>query len=377
MQQISRIWDSMTPAQQRRLVILLGVIAVTTAALVSWSLRPSWALLYSDLSSQDAAAVADYLREQRVPYRLAQQGTAIEVPEDRVYELRLKTASKGLLGSSTVGLELFDRSTLPGTDFANRVNLQRALQGELARTIGAMKEVASARVHLVLPQKNLFGEETPARASVLVNLRGAKGALSHEQVAGIQTLVAQAVEGLSPEKVTVVDEHGRILGGQGGDSVLTAAQYESKVRYERLLRERLQSMMDAFVGPYKSVVQVEADVNSESQQVSQEQVQPIGGGQGALRRESVVKEDYSGGATSTGGPAGASSNLFGATAGTRPGGGGTYSHSEQTREYEFSRTTTKTIKPPGSIRRVSVAVLVDESVTADEQALVPVIQAAM
>ena len=126
----------MTPAQQRRLVILLGVIAVTTAALVSWSLRPNWALLYSDLSSQDAAAVADYLREQRVPYRLAQQGTAIEVPEDRVYELRLKTASKGLLGSSTVGLELFDRSTLPGTDFANRVNLQRALQGELARTIG-------------------------------------------------------------------------------------------------------------------------------------------------------------------------------------------------------------------------------------------------
>ncbi len=373
----------MGPGQRRRLVAMLVVVGLTTLGLVSWALRPSYATLYAEMSGQDASAVADYLREQKVPYRLTAQGTAIEVPQDRLYDLRLKTASQGLLGSGTVGLEIFDRGTLPGTDFANRVNLQRALQGELTRTITALNEVSSARVHLVLPEESLFGEPTPPRASVMVNLRGGRaGSLSQEQVAGVQVLVAQAVEGLAPEQVTVVDQHGRVLGGGQDQTGLTAAQQEAKARYESLLRQRLQGMMDSFVGPSKAIVQVEAQMVYETEEISSEQVQPgpvpgvVPTTQGTLRRDHVVKEDYSGGTGRVGGAAGVSSNVFGSTPSGTGGGGGQYSHSEETREYEFSRTTTKTTRPPGKVARLSVAVLVDESIEADERVIASVIQAA-
>jgi flagellar M-ring protein FliF len=366
----------MAPEQRRRLAVLLGLVGTAAIALVIWALRPTYQVLYSELSPQDASALADYLRDKKIPYRLVAQGTAIEVPQDQVYELRLKTAGEGLLASGTVGLEIFDRSTLPGTDFANRVNLQRALQGELSRTVASLSEVSSARVHLVMPEKSLFGEEKPAQASVMVNLRGGK-TLSAEQVHGIQMLVAKAVEGLKPEEVVIVDQHGTVLGGGEGQEMLTAAQLEAKAKYESLMCQRLQQMMDAFVGPNKSVVQVEAQMIYDSEEVNMEQVQPLKTPGGAIRREHVTKEDYVGGGSAAGGPAGASANVLGQRGGSLPRASGQYTHIEETREYEFSRTTTRTVRPPGKVARVSVAVLVDESVPASTNTIASVLQAAI
>lgn len=377
MEQLSRIWQSMTPGQRARLAATLALVAGCTIALTIWAVRPNYALLYSDLSPEDAAAIAEYLRENKVPYRLIAGGTAIEVPQQRVYDLRLKTASKGLLGSGTVGLELFDKATLPGTDFANRINLQRAIQGELSRTIASLSAVSSARVHVVLPEKSLFGEGKPPQASVLVNLRGGSG-LSGEQVRGIQMLVARAVEGLKPEEVTVVDQTGHILGGAGGSGVLTLAQLEAKARYETLLKRRLQAMLDALVGTNKSVVEVQADMTFEQEEVNSEQIAPPEGMAAApLRREYTITETYSGGTTSTGGAVGVASNVFAPGGARGQTGAGNYSHNEQTREYEFSRTTTKTIRPPGKLQRVTVAVLIDEGVAVDPPTVRSAVEAAI
>jgi len=375
-EQLRRIWEQMTPAQRVRLGVMLGIVALGTVALVMWALRPSWAVLYTDLSPADAAAITEFLKEQRVPYRLSHGGSVVEVPEDRVYELRIKTASKGLIGSSTTGFEIFDRSTLPGTDFANRVNLQRALQGELSKTIAALEEVSAARVHLVLPEEDLFGESKPAEASVMVKLRGQ---LSREQVRGIQMLVAHSVEGLKPEQVTIVDQYGNVLaGGEEGDVMLTASQMEAKIKYEERLKRRLQQMMDAFVGPHKSVVQAEVEMDFERQEISEEQVSPVAGSnQGVLKREKTVQEDYKGSGAGVGGPAGAASNVAAGGARALGGTGGQYSHSEQTREYEYSRRIAKILRPPGKIKRIAVAVMVDEGVDVDIQAVKALVEAAI
>lgn len=374
-EQLKRIWEQMTPAQRVRLGVMLGIVAAGTVALVVWALRPAYAVLYTDLSPTDAAGITEFLREQHIPYRLSHGGTVIEVPEDRVYELRIKTASKGLVGGSTTGFEIFDRSTLPGTDFANRVNLQRALQGELSKTIAALEAVSAARVHIVLPEEDLFGESKPAEASVMVKLRGR---LSSEQVRGIQMLVAHSVEGLKPEKVTIVDQYGNVLaGGDGSDVMLTASQMEAKAKYEDRLRRRLQQMMDAFVGPHKSVVQVEADIDFEKQEIKEEQITPVSTGRGLLKREQTVQEDYRGRGTVVGGPAGTASNVTAGGAGVIGGGGGQYTRNEQTREYEYSRKIANILKPPGKITRIAVAVMVDESVDADVQAIKSLVEAAI
>ncbi|MBC7286524.1 MAG: flagellar M-ring protein FliF [Armatimonadetes bacterium] len=375
-EQLRRIWQEMSPAQRLRLGAMLGVVALGTAALVAWALRPSYAILYTDLSPEDAAAITDYLREQRIPYRLGRGGSVIEVPQERVYELRIKTAGKGLIGSSTTGFELFDRSTLPGTDFANRVNLQRALQGELSKTIASLEEVSDARVHLVLPTDDLFGKSQPAEASVMVKLRGQ---LSAEQVRGIQMLVAHSVEGLKPEQVTIVDQYGNVLAGGGeGDMALTATQMEAKLKFEDELKRRLQQMMDAFVGPHKSVVEARVDMEFDREEIEEEQVTPASaGGQGMLKREEVTREDYRGSGGGVGGPAGTSSNVASGGPVALGGGGGQYSHVEETREYEFSRRIARVLKPPGKIKRIAVAVMVDESVAADIQSIRALIEAAM
>ncbi len=377
MNQLAQIWQSMSPGQRLRLGIMLAVIAVGTVLVVVWALKPTYALLYSDLAPEDAAAIADFLREQKVPYRLVANGTAIMVPEDKVYQLRLQTVSKGLIGKGTVGFEIFDRATLPGTDFANRVNLQRALQGELSRTIASMAEVASARVHIVLPEKTLFGEEQPPRASVLLVLKGG-ATLSREQVRGIQLLVAHAVEGLDADNVTVIDSRGNVLaGGEEGEAGLSAAQLEAKAEYEKLLRSRLQAMLDSLVGPNKSTVQVHTQMVFDKEEVEREEVVPASGGQGVLRQEKTLQETYRGGAPVVGGAAGVSANVYGQGAGGASRGGGQYTHTEQTREYEVSRTVTRTIKPPGKVTRITVAAIVDESVKVDTAQIRRLLEAAV
>lgn len=359
LEQLKRSWDALDRRRQAMLAALALVMVGGLVAVGTWATRPSWAVLYSDLSPADAQAVVEQLGEQAVPYRLAAGGSTVQVPQERLYELRLALAGEGLPASSPVGFELFDRTSLSTSDLQNNVNLQRALQGELERSITTLEEITSARVHLALPPERLFSEETePPSASVVVGLGSTT--LASAQVGAITQLVASAVPGLEPQAVTVVDTAGRVLSGgwDGSGGLLTMAQIEATRACEESLRAHLQSMLDSVLGAHKSVVRVQAALDFQSQETTRETLDPPDG-QGALRREEITEEQYSGGAGTgeVGGPAG----LTGAVGPTPTGERGSYEHRQQTREYEHARTQEHTTSPPGRLQRLTVAVVIDES----------------
>src|SRR5216110_675179 len=213
------------PPARRIVLIATGVGSLTAVlALAWWVQRPLYRPLFTNLAAEDASAIVEALRAEKAPFRLEDGGRAILVPAERLYELRLALASRGLPEGGGVGFEIFDKQTLGQTDFLQRLNYQRALQGELGRTIGQLGGVEAARVHLALPERSLFvAEDRRPSASVVVKLVQGR-TLSAAQIDGIVHLVAASVEGLQPEAVTVVDEAGRILTSdrRGGEAAGTS-----------------------------------------------------------------------------------------------------------------------------------------------------------
>jgi len=322
--------------------------------------------LYTRLSAEDAGQIVEKLKAEKIPYQLKEGGTVILVPEDKVYELRVALAKQGLPAAGQVGFEIFDRSGLPGTQFSNKVNYQRALQGELSRTISAMEEIASARVHLVLPEENLFAEKTPARASVVVAPRGG-GRLDRETCRAIAHIVASAVQELTPENVTIVDNSGRVLYGPesaGNSPGMSTAQFELQQDYEDRLCASLQSMLDAVLGPHLSVVRVKAQLDFDAEEIKSESVRPVAGGRGLVTSEKVREEQYRGSGGERGGPVGAAANLGLSTLTQAPGENGSYVQREETREYEYSKQISSLIKAPGKIKSLAIAAIIDESLPA-------------
>ena len=250
----------------QRVGIISGaaVLAIGLATALIVSMSTAFAPLYYNLSSEDAAEVVDYLQRSRIPYKLADSGRTVKVARDDVYEVRLKLAGSQVMRGG-VGFEIFDKTNLGVTEFVQNINFQRALQGELARTITEIKQIESTRVHLVLPQKALFSEDQEdTTCSVIVKLRpGAR--LGSDQVQGIMSLVAGSVAGLAEDKVTVLDTLGTVLskdlGKRPGQSEMTVNELKFRRSYESDLEERLQSMLERVVGRRKVVVRVSADLD--------------------------------------------------------------------------------------------------------------------
>src|SRR5215470_7597142 len=250
-----------------RRVALLAT-AVGSVALVLglawWVQQPLYRPLFTNLSPEDAASIVEALKAQKVSYQIEDGGRAVLVPAERLYELRLALASKGLPEGGGVGFELFDRQTLGQTDFLQRLNYQRALQGELARTIGQLGGVESARVHLALPERSLFVAEN-RRPSASVVLRLAPGrTLSGGQIDGVVHLVAASVEGLNADDVTVVDEAGRMLtpDRRGTDAAgASSTSLELQRSFERTAEERVESMLGAVVGRDRVIARVAATLD--------------------------------------------------------------------------------------------------------------------
>ncbi|MFW6156251.1 MAG: flagellar basal-body MS-ring/collar protein FliF [Armatimonadota bacterium] len=361
LEQLRETWEALS---RRGQISLIAVGVITLASLIAvgvWATRPSWAVLYSDLAPQDAQSVVEHLREQGVRHQLTSGGTVVQVPRESLYELRIQLAGEGLPDGGSVGFEIFDRSNFSTSDLQNNVNLQRALQGELERSICTLKEIASARVHLALPEERLFSEQQePPSASVVVNISGSR--LSSAQVAAITQLVASAVPGLDSEAVALVDTVGRVLTG-GADAIggmQTMAQLEATRAWEDRLRSHLQSMLDSVLGANRSVVRLQATLDFEDQQITRESFDPVDG-EGVIRREEMTEEQYEGEAgEEVGGPAG----IEGAVRGGR-GGGGSYEHRHETREYDHARLHEQISSPPGRLQRLAVAVVVDDSLGAD------------
>jgi flagellar M-ring protein FliF len=368
--QLKKFWGGLQPLQR---VALAGtgvlVLALALYAIL-WAQTPDYATLFSGLSEQDAAAVVEQLKELKIPYRILQGGTVIQVPQRQVYDARLEMARQGLPKGGTVGFELFDSGQLGNlgmTDFMQRVNFQRALEGELARTIAELEPVAGARVHLVLPQPSLFlAEQREPTASVVLQLKP-MAELSREQIRAINHLVASSVEGLKPGNITLVDVQGNVLSAAGEEDTVpstlqaSTGQIEVQRAYERDLETRLQTMLDQALGPNHAVVRVSAWFNWDRKEINSETYAPLGDGTGVVRSEQTQEETYEGNGTAPGGIPGVDSNSAIPTYPAQQGTGTSrYSKRNTTRNYELSKVVQTVTQAPGTLQRLSVAVLLDE-----------------
>lgn len=244
-------------------IVLVGGIGIFLG-IAYWAGQPDYALLFGNLEPNDANNVVEALRSDGVKYELKNGGSTIYVPRERVYELRLRFAGEGLVSEGPVGYELFDRGTLGMTDFMQKLNLKRALEGELARTVSNIRQVEVARVHLVIPERSAFREtQAEPSASVVLKLSGSSR-LSAEQIEGITQLVAGAVENLVASDVTILDTRGNLLSNpnRGDDNArISSTQLQYQQTIEKHLMEKGQSMLDQIVGAGNAIVRVSASVD--------------------------------------------------------------------------------------------------------------------
>ncbi len=341
-------------------MLIAGVVflaALSFAALILIANRTDFRPLFTNLTSEDAGEIVKKLKDSKTPYQITADGKGVMVPSDKVYELRLSLASEGLPQGGGVGFEIFDRKNFGMTEFVQKLNYQRALQGELTRTISQIAGVEQARVHLVIPEKSLFKEsEKPATASIVLKMKSNRG-LKESEVQGVIHLVSSSIEGMDPEHVTIIDSRGKILS-KGGSSDptarMTSAMQETQHNYEKSIEDRIQTLLDPIVGGGKTVARVTATFDFKRVERVEEKFDPESI---AVRSEQRTDEK---GASSSGaaGVPGVQTNLGRnpAAAATTTGGG---SKSDETLNYEVSRSTAKIIEPVGALGKLSVAVLVD------------------
>ncbi len=338
-----------------RLAAILGIGAGVAAALfaLTMNLGEPKSLLYANLDLKEAGAITGALDQAGIKYEVKGDGATILVPRDQVASARLMLSGKGLPTSGSVGYEIFDEANALGqTDFVQQLNRQRALEGELARTIRSLEGVTNVRVHLVLPHRQLFEEETdPPSASVTLGVGGREP--GPEQVKAVQNLVAGAVPSLKPERVTVVDQHAKTLSGpQDGIDQADGRKNEVETRIAKSVR----TLVEGMVGPGKSRVNVTADLDLSRVTVQEENFNPDGQ---VVRSESTTEEKSSETEPADSGQATATSNIPGGPANAAGQAGSNTGKSESTTNYEISKTTRTEIQEPGQIKRLSVAVAVD------------------
>jgi flagellar M-ring protein FliF len=350
----------------------LGAMAAVTAALVAVFafiiLRvtaPQMSPVFTDLTAEDSAAIVKDLERQGITYELKNDGAIIMVPRERLARVRMKLAESGLPKGGGVGYEIFDKSdTLGATSFVQNINHLRALEGELVRTIKAIDRVQAARVHLVLPERPLFSrDKIEPSASIVLRVRGA---LEASQVRAIRHLVASAVNGLKPQRVSIVDESGRLLAdGMGtGDSATEGGSEERRASFEQRLREQIESIVSSVVGPGRARVQLSADFDFNRITETFDRFDP----EGRVLRSSQTREETAATATSET-PVSVSSELPGAApaqgAPTAPRDNSR--KSEEIVNYEISRSTKTEVTEGGRIKRISAAVLVDGSYSKNDK----------
>jgi flagellar M-ring protein FliF len=336
-----------------------------------------WAPLFSQLDREDASTIVAKLKEMKIPYRVEADGTTVEVPESKARELRLELAGAGLPRGGGVGFESFDKMRLGATEFEQRVLYRRALEGELARTIGTLAAVESARVHLVLPERSVFvSRSEPASASIVLRLRQGR-VLGPSEVAGVVHLVASAVPGLEADRVALVTTEGTMLhrprGAAGADSEAAGDEPDAHMAartYETALEDRVRTMLERVVGPGHADVRVTADLDPSRVERLEEHFDPT---RSSLRSEEQSIERASGEADDTvAGVPGAESNLPGGAArGSSAAASASASSSgapespspavreSHTRNYEIDHVTEKRTTVSGALRRLTIAVMLD------------------
>jgi flagellar M-ring protein FliF len=324
---------------------------------------PQMTTLFTDLPVEDSNAIIKDLERQGIAYEIRNEGSTILVQKDKVTRLRMKLAEGGLPKGGGVGYEIFDKSdALGATSFVQNINHLRALEGELSRTIRAIERVQAARVHLVLPERPLFSrDKAEPSASIVLKVRGS---LEAQQVRAIRHLVASAVNGLKPQRVSVVDENGRLLADGAAEETGGINAEERQITYERRLREQVESIVSSVVGPGRARVQLTAQFDFNRVTQTSDRFDP----EGRVVRSSQTREETSA-VDSKGGQVSVGNELPGAQRAAE----GDANKSDQNRKteeivnYEISRTTKTEVIEGGRINRISVAVLVDGNYTKNDK----------
>ncbi|HDG98902.1 MAG TPA: flagellar M-ring protein FliF [Desulfobacterales bacterium] len=334
-------------------------------ALMSWTNRPDYQILFANLETSDAGQIADKLREKRIPFKLEDSGRTILVPDDKVYDLRLELATQGLPRGGNVGFETFDKMPFGTTEFVQRLKYQQALQGELARTIMEFDSVAQARVHIVQPDDSLFVEpEKQARASVVLKLYQGRS-LDRKQLQGIVNLVACAVKNLKPENITVVDVNRGLLIGphdDGGVGPMNQDQFEYKRMLEKTLEKRIVSMLEPVVGHNKVVAKVSADVDFKQVSISEETYDPDSA---VIRSEQRQKEKAIGGKALPSGSPDLKYQVY-QTTGQNATSTKQVEKENSVINYEINKVNKQIVSASGEIKRLTAAVIVDGPYTVEK-----------
>ncbi|MFK2902145.1 flagellar M-ring protein FliF [Dyella jejuensis] len=337
-----------------RLAFALGILLIAGIVGIAswWVTHPPYGVLFRDLRESDAAEITSALDQMQVPYRLADEGKSIMVPDAQVYETRMKLVSQGIPKGGSVGFELFKDSDYGVTEFAQKINFQRALQGELERTISSLVEVSSARVHLTIRRSDLFTpDQDPSKASVTLSLRPGKH-LDARGVAGIQRLVASAVDGLVPESVVVLDDKGTVLSGyaaQGENGALNSDSLDAQTQLENQLRARVGDLLHRVLRTDNFTVSVDVSLNYDHvKQVREHLIAQGKDGNGLLVHEKINATGHS---VDDADPEHSKS--------------GTTS-SDRDVEYAHGREQEEVDQAPGRIGRVSVGIVIPATLPASE-----------
>ena len=355
MESLLNAFRSLGPGRILALFVGIAAVIAISSVVINRAQTPSLALLYGGLDSQEASRITGYLDTQNIPNEVRGDG-AVYVPADKVGELRLQVAGQGLVGGSTTGYELFDnQSSFGTTNFVSNLNAKRALEGELARTIGTIPAVSGARVHIVLPKQNLFSREqvTPS-AAIALNL-GAR-TLTPEQVQSIAALAAAAVPNLTSANVTIIDQRGTLLydGKNQNDTASAAGSLRRSV--EKSYEDSVGGMLERVVGAGNAVVRVTADLNLDKLTEQSELYDPT---QQVVRSEQTVESTNTAADGANGGVTGVAGNTPGGAAPAAGGGSNSNeARNETTTNYEISKTVRSLSRQGGEIRKLSVAVLV-------------------
>lgn len=377
-QSVDSFFESLKNLGPGRLAVMLATFFGLIVFFIFIAIRsstPGMTLLYGDLSVGDSTEIAGKLDTVNIPYRLSEDGRQISVPQKDVGKARILLAQEGLPRQGSVGYEIFDQKQSFGTtSFQQNINALRALEGELARSISAIDQVRNARVHLVLPQRELFSREQQApSASVFLNLRG-NGAMGQEQIQAIQHLISAAVPRLKAANVAIIDQSGTLLAkgeeavGPGG-GISAGGGVEMKQKYELRLTRAIEDMVGRVVGYGRVRATVSADLDFDVVSRNSESYNPDGQ---VVRSTQSTTEEGMESSGAAGGGVSVQNNLPGLPAGGASGGTGSRtSRTEEVTNYEISKTVESLVRESGEVKKLSIAVLVDGRYEVDKDAKKP------
>ena len=355
---VKQFWGRLGMAP--RIAIAGGIVAALALAigLSLYLTKPEFKVLYSNLGPEDASSVVKALQAEKIQYRLTDNGSTIMIPAEKVYDQRIKIAGEGALVGQGIGFEIFDKVKVGQTDFVQKINYTRALQGELARTISEFPSVESARVHLVMPQRSLFVEERQSpSASVVLKLTRPNQKPDQKEINAILNMMVMAVEGLDKNHVSITDNGGKVLYEPQEDNLtgISSTQLEHRQQVQNSLEKRIEEMLQPIFGPGRVIAKVNADIDFSQKTIRREIFDPE---KTVVRSEQRSEETQQGRANLEAGAPDANFRGDGIT--------GSVSHQNGNREtrttnYEINREEQQIVANVGDLRRLTVAVIIDGS----------------